>query len=290
MPPLFSVIVPVYERREFLRECLESITSQWEEGKFEVLVLDNASPTPGLKELVDDIGKGKVLFVRNKRNLGLYGSVNRGIALTTGQYVHVLHEDDYVLPGFYEEVVFLKTDKAAVFHTHYLNVLPDGNNGGPPFITSQNDLLERLVLGNPLQVCSVVIDRLIFNEIGNFREDLPHVADWEFWMRSALRFPWIYNKKPMAVFRIHKKQDSVEHTDNGRAIYDTRRLLDSFAEILPDNLKAILPKARRSYARLAAINAAMALERGDSAMASIFLREADILLRPTSVGANLVNS
>lgn len=292
--PIWSVVVPVYERRVFLRECLESILIQ-DPGpeSLEVLVIDNASPTPGIGDLVDEIAGKRVKFYRNERNVGLYRSMNKGVLATTGRFIHFLHEDDYVLPGFYREVVppeHRSSNVPQIYHSHYLNLGEEGSTGGPPFFTSQQAMLERLVLGNPLQICSIVIDRRVFEMIGLFREDLPHTADWEFWMRAALRVPWIYNKQPLAVFRVHKKQDTAKHTENGRAIYDTRRLLDSFAEILPDSLKVFLPTSRRSYARLAMISAIGAIEDGDSQAAATFLREASILLHPTGVGDMLLNS
>lgn len=282
--PIWSVIVPIYERRTYLRQCLESVLSQGiPEDDMEIWVVDNASPTPGIDDLVYEIGAGRVKYHRNERNFGLYSSCNRAIRLTTGHLIHFLHEDDYVMNGFYRD--FFPFDdfhpdihSPAVYYSYYLNRHPDGHFWGPPAFDGQEQLLERLVLGNPLQVCSVAVDRRVFEEIGCFREDMPHVADWEYWMRAALRYPWVHCPKPNAVFRYHADQDTERNTKSGQAISDTRRLLESFDETLPPDLKLLIPMARRSYARVALVSAVRAIEDGEPAVAEMFASEGVALL------------
>lgn len=282
--PTWSVIVPVYERRTYLRQCLESVLSQGiPEDKMEILVVDNASPTPGLDDLVYEIGGGRVKYHRHETNLGLYPSCNKAVQLTRGHIIHFLHEDDYVLDGFYYSFFPFndfhpEINPPSAYYSHYLNLHPDGHFWAPPEFEGQGQLLERLALGNPLQVCAVALDRRIFEEIGYFREDLPHVADWEFWMRAALRFPWVHSRTPKAVFRYHADQDTERNTKSGRAIVDTRRLFESFDDILPPELRLLVPMARRSYARVALVSAVRAIEDGEPQTAAMFAREGLTLL------------
>lgn len=285
--PLWSVVIPIYERRTYLRQCLESVLQQAPgAGRMEILVLDNASPTPGISDLVKDIAGDRVRYHRNERNLGLYGSKNEGIRLTTGRLIHFLHEDDYVFPGFYDSIAPMPYFEVepAVYHTHYLELREVGQFWGPPIFTDNLDLLQRLVVSNPIQICSVVIDRRVFEKVGYFREDFPHVADWEFWMRSALKFPWFYTPRPLAVFRVHDSQDTACHTASGRTVYDTRRLLEIFEEVLPEDLKKLLPHARALCAHAALYNGIKALSKDGTDQASFYAREASLLLSPLNTG------
>ena len=68
----------------------------------EIVVVDDAS-RPGLvRELVEQVDPvGRIELIEHGQRLGLCGNWNRAISRTRGQLVHLLHQDDYVLPGFY---------------------------------------------------------------------------------------------------------------------------------------------------------------------------------------------
>jgi glycosyltransferase involved in cell wall biosynthesis len=60
MQPFWSVIVPVYDRRTYLKQCLDSVLQQdARPEELEILVIDDASPSD-LKAFVESIGRGRV--------------------------------------------------------------------------------------------------------------------------------------------------------------------------------------------------------------------------------------
>jgi O-methyltransferase len=69
--PFWSVIVPVYERRQYLKQCLESVLDQ-DPGpdEMEILVIDDASSTD-LRGFVEELTDGRASYLRNATNLGL---------------------------------------------------------------------------------------------------------------------------------------------------------------------------------------------------------------------------
>src|SRR5690349_15491193 len=83
-----SVIVPVYNGEKYIRESLDSILAQ-SYGNFEVLVMDDASTdgTPAILGSYTD----RVRVIRQPKNRGIYGNVNDGIALASGDYIAVYH-------------------------------------------------------------------------------------------------------------------------------------------------------------------------------------------------------
>lgn len=102
--PKVSVIVPVYNSEQELRDCLDSLVEQT--GKdIEIIVIDDGS-TDNSPEIEAEYQKKypNVKVYRNERNLGQSETRNRGIELAEGDYIAFLDSDDYVNPGMYEEL------------------------------------------------------------------------------------------------------------------------------------------------------------------------------------------
>lgn len=104
--PFWSVMVPTYRpREEYLRQTLESVLRQ-DPGpeQMQIEVVDDSSPDVDVAALVKSIAGARIAFSRTPRNLGLAGCWNTCLERSRGQWVHILHQDDYVLPGFYQRL------------------------------------------------------------------------------------------------------------------------------------------------------------------------------------------
>ncbi len=102
--PKVSVIVPVYNSEQELRDCLDSLVEQTEKD-IEIIVIDDGS-TDNSPEIEAEYQKKypNIKVYRNERNLGQSETRNRGIELAEGDYIAFLDSDDYVNPGMYEEL------------------------------------------------------------------------------------------------------------------------------------------------------------------------------------------
>ena len=93
--PEVSVIIPAKNSMNFIGRCLRSLISQnFDRNKYEIILVNDKSTdetkktiTPYLKELV---------YVENKRNLGLPASLNVGIKKARGQFIVRVDSDDWV--------------------------------------------------------------------------------------------------------------------------------------------------------------------------------------------------
>ena len=100
---LISVIVPVYNIKECIGRCVDSILAQtWE--NLEVLLVDDGS-TDGTGELLDEIQKkdGRIR-VFHKENGGSSSARNLGIREAKGAYLGFVDSDDYIAPVMYERL------------------------------------------------------------------------------------------------------------------------------------------------------------------------------------------
>lgn len=109
---LISVIIPVYNVENYLRECIDSVLSQTYEI-FEIILVDDGS-TDGSGRICDEYAeKYNKVTVIHKENGGLSDARNKGLSLANGEYVYFLDSDDYIVPQSFEELVsVIKADNS----------------------------------------------------------------------------------------------------------------------------------------------------------------------------------
>lgn len=95
--PLVSVIMPLYNKRPWVRRALDSIASQTL-NDFEVIVIDDGS-TDGSGDIAADYPDQRFRLIR-QANAGPGAARNRGLAECRGQFVAFLDADDEWLPGY----------------------------------------------------------------------------------------------------------------------------------------------------------------------------------------------
>lgn len=100
MSELISVIVPVYNVKKYLVECLESLLVQTH-CPIEIVIVDDRS-TDGSFEIAEQYAKGysNITLVRHDRNRGLAAARNTGIDSAKGDYIAFVDSDDYVSPDY----------------------------------------------------------------------------------------------------------------------------------------------------------------------------------------------
>lgn len=99
--PLISIIVPVYQVKDYLGECVESLLAQTYTN-LEILLVDDGS-TDGSGEICDQYAAmDNRVQVVHQENQGLSAARNTGINLLKGEYVAFVDSDDMVLPDFVE--------------------------------------------------------------------------------------------------------------------------------------------------------------------------------------------
>jgi GT2 family glycosyltransferase len=127
---VWSVMVPVHNRTAHLRQCLESVlAASIPRERMQIAVVDDSTANPNVEAEVRAIAGARVEFHRNEQNLGMAGNWNRCIAVARGALVHILHDDDYVSPGFYPgmEALAAKFPQASIYFSRVLQVDDGGS-------------------------------------------------------------------------------------------------------------------------------------------------------------------
>ena len=102
--PKISIIVPVFNSEQEIKDCLDSLVDQTEKD-LEIIVIDDKSTDHSL-EIIESYAKNysNIRVYRNEENKGVSDSRNLGIAQATGEYITFVDSDDYVNPNMYEEL------------------------------------------------------------------------------------------------------------------------------------------------------------------------------------------
>ena len=95
----FSIVLPVYNVRAYLRDCVDSILSQ-SFGDFELIAVDDHSPDHS-GEILDEYAAidPRVEVIHLKKNVGLGLAREAGIAAATGEYLLFVDSDDLMAAG-----------------------------------------------------------------------------------------------------------------------------------------------------------------------------------------------
>jgi hypothetical protein len=230
-------MIPTYRPDEdYLRATLESVLREQDPSSTQIEVVDDSSPGVDVSAIVADIAGSAVRVFRNPRNLGLAGSWNTCVSRARGQFVHILHQDDLVLPGFYRalQAGFDSDPKiGAAFcrhfyfdqddHWQYISDLEARKPGVLP------GFLNRISLFNTIQCPSIAVRKSVYDHLGGFRRDLPHSLDWEMWVRISEHYGIYYEPRILAGFRVHSGSTTARQARTGEQLTDIFQSLRRFS-------------------------------------------------------------
>jgi glycosyltransferase involved in cell wall biosynthesis len=279
--PRISVMVPSLEPDERLCQTLTSVLAQAPgAAEMQICVVDDAS-RPGIaSRLVRSVdATGRIEVVECAERLGLSGNWNRAIHLARGHFVHLLHQDDYVMPGFYARMDhgFDRTPTAGMAFCRARIV--DGDDR----LIKVASRLQWMpgVLGNWLpaiaerqrvQTPCAIVARAAYETVGGYRSDLHHALDWEMWVRIAACFPVWYDPRPLASYRRHEANETSRLVANGKVWPDMTRAIGLIADLIPTSLRPrVLTASTRWCAASAMRTATRQIDAGhlDAAAATL---------------------
>jgi glycosyltransferase involved in cell wall biosynthesis len=97
-PPLVSVLIPTFNRHDYLKATIASVLNQTF-ADFEIVVVDNASAVDPAG-VVAGFNDPRLRYFRNPSNLGVTGNILAASARASGRYVAILGDDDVWDPDF----------------------------------------------------------------------------------------------------------------------------------------------------------------------------------------------
>ncbi len=120
--PQVSILIPVYNREDFIAECIQSALDQTF-ADLEIVIYDNAS-TDKTWDICKDFANrdSRVRIFRNEANIGPVRNWLKCVSEARGKYIKILFSDDLLFPHFLEHTLpYLEDEEIAFVSTAVLN-------------------------------------------------------------------------------------------------------------------------------------------------------------------------
>ena len=204
---MISVIIPTYNRANYLREAIASMLSQTYQN-FEIIVVDDGS-TDKTREVVESFGERVRYFYQ--KNSGVGAARNKGIIESRGEYIAFLDADDIWFPEklLFQMDIFEKF-KADMVYACSVNAEEKRIRGEFKLDVTRCDVWTRnfkeLFWWNDIPTSSVVIKKESLTKFGVFDEDrsIMSAEDYDLWLRIVSKIKIVGVREPLFYYRDHE--------------------------------------------------------------------------------------
>jgi glycosyltransferase involved in cell wall biosynthesis len=284
--PFWSVMITVYDRIGNLARVLPSVLAQADDDMQIEVLCDGGDPErqrAAAAEVVR-LGGGRIGLHAPTERLGHPHIFNRALERARGEWVHILHDDDWLEPGFYSglrAVIDAHPEAGAAFCQQ--RIAHQGAEANTPWISWVeretpgliDDWLGRIAVECRLQFSAMAVRRCVYEALGGFCLDAGSAFDWEMWIRIAAAHPVAFVPEVLANIGRDASAESSGLANSGAQVRDALTVIDLAAPLLPaERATALGAKARDRIAAYALEVAERCLERGDAAAALANLRAA----------------
>lgn len=209
--PKISIIIPVYNGANYMREAIDSAVAQTYTNK-EIIVINDGS-TDGGETLEIACSYSDKIHLIDKPNGGVATALNAGIEVMSGDYFSWLsHDDVYPIDKLERQVAFLsaRENKETILFGDYTIINDKSEFMGQSDVSTidTKNMTFELYASQSMHGCTLLIPKSVFEKIGNFPTDLPTTQDYDLWIRTSLGFSFTYVPGIFAHSRQHAEQGS----------------------------------------------------------------------------------
>lgn len=246
--PLVSVVVPTYNRPEYLQRAIDTISKQQYDA-VEILVVDDHSTVPAtevLSGVTPDVRD--VSVIRHDENRGPNAARNTGVQAAAGEYIAFLDDDDKWLPEKLTRQVAAFSDAG-----DDVGVVSTGSNLTvdektetvwlPPPV--EGDLTKTLLCRNVVGTQSVVMVRSDVAKETPLDERFPRWADLEWYVALSTKCEFERLREPLVIHDL----DTVHRiTDDSEKLREAYRLFLEKYEPLAAEYGSLMVRKMRGWA------------------------------------------
>ena len=269
--PLFSVIIPLYNKAPYVGKTVESVLGQTLDN-YELIIIDNGS-TDGSSDIVAGFTDPRIRTIRLDKNVGVSNARNNGVTMATATYITFLDADDWWEPTFLEEMAGLieRHPDAGIYGTGYYIVKNSKKRLAPvgvgeEFVEGEINYCSvyARTLCMPLTSITIAMPKAVFEESGGFKPHLKLGEDFDLWVRIALKHKVVFLNKPLSNYNqdvdvtyrgTHHLRDPKEHMLWNLGFLEPEEKTNPDYKQLIDNLRTysllpyLLTKQYRNAAR-----------------------------------------
>ena len=244
MSELVSIVIPVYNSAQFLKESLESIINQTY-SNIEIICVNDGSTDDSLEILKSYSDK---ITIITQKNQGLASALNAGIKTMGGKWFKWFSPDDVMYTHTIETLVHAaKKYPDTVVYSNWEIIDEDGKKLRDFWESNYNELSNfeynvRLLDGQQINVNTSLIPFSLFEKCSMRELDDPVAVDYDFLLHAALlcAIKFYLIPKPLIKYRIHTKQLSHKNIS---------KTLEYISKIKNPILKQLDKSTQDKYAR-----------------------------------------
>jgi len=225
--PKFSVIIPLYNKEEFVKDSINSVLNQ-SFSDFELIIINDASSDASLQK-AQEVTDSRIQIIEHSKNKGLSASRNTGIKMAKANYITFLDADDLWKPTYLEKILVLINayPEASLFATKYEVLLSNSkviehdfkeikfNNHGIITNFFESNLNQSIFY--PSCLC---VEKKVFNEIGLYNESINYSEDVDFNIRSQANYLFAYFNEALVTYLRNSQNQITQNGLVGKTIPD----------------------------------------------------------------------
>lgn len=263
LSPFWSVMIPVRNRPDFLHITLQSVlANKIPADMMQIEVIDNSTVECGVKKITEEIGKGRIDYYKQPEDLSMGENWNSCIKRARGKYIHILHDDDYVAPSFYDEFYRFICTKPG-FGLYYCSSQVVDEKG--QFLNVHRTINPyedtssvRKIRASYLSCPEVVISRDCCRQLSNlFNPTYSAIVDQDMWARLILAYNAAFLDKYLAFYRFGNTNETSRNIITGKNLYEE----EDFLHKLKEHGIVLSPKDIQSYMISAFLEQAIKLKK-----------------------------
>lgn len=231
--PKISVVMPVYNGEKYIRETMDSVLNQTF-ADFEFIIINDASKD-STEEIIKSYEDDRIVYLINEQNLGVAGTLNRGIEHAKGEYIARIDADDIAMPQRFEkQVAFMDTHPdVGVCGSHIRIFEEDGTERDYIYSETDVELRVDMLFNSGFAHPAVMIRKSVLDKEKLFYNiEFEKAEDYRMWY-DVMKVSKGHNlQEPLLRYRHHQsqvtktnvKEQTVAVTKMRKVMYDTLNL------------------------------------------------------------------
>lgn len=227
--PAITVLMPVHNAEEHIREAIESILVQTF-NDFEFLIVDDGS-TDSTRDIVRTYNDPRIKLVKNTKNRGTVHVLNQGIELARGKYIARMDADDISLPKRLEkQFAFMERNPSIGISGSAMRLIKKGKLKNTRKQPCTNEELKIQLLFGTCFFHPTVILRTDLAKTHPYPDNLVYTQDYNYWTNLADKTQFANLDETLLHFRTHETQ--ISHTKAGLQISNARTIRTAYLQKL----------------------------------------------------------
>lgn len=202
-----SVVMPVYNGEDYLREAIDSILNQTFTD-FEFIIINDGS-TDNTKDIVLSYSDSRIVFLENEYNSGIVVTLNKGLDYAKGKYIARMDADDIALPERFEKQVdYMEKHKDIGALGTGTRIFGEDIETRDTHSTINSDKLKAELLFSTCMCHPSVMIRKSVLDLHHIRYDTQYrgAEDYELWWQIAMVSKIMTIPDVLHCYRIHPNQ------------------------------------------------------------------------------------